>query len=226
VADEDVNRLRIQTVPIGAPVGTAETTTGGDNIMDWAEDLRAYRRRNFLTQAALAEDLAVDATTVSRWERGRDMPNLVVQARLRTLVAATASNLARSLADIVAASSSVSVIEDSGDRFVGASAAHVSLFRYDPSEKMGIQYAFWTTATHAAFASIGGAPAWWKNGVSKFEFQTVRQPFENAGNSEKLYQTISAITVRESNGEAFRFTTMHRLLKRQFRPGPPKVAYF
>lgn len=54
--------------------------------MDWPQALKEYRRRHTLTQAALAEILNVDPTTVSRWERGRDEPALGIQRRLRSLV--------------------------------------------------------------------------------------------------------------------------------------------
>jgi transcriptional regulator with XRE-family HTH domain len=42
-----------------------------------------------LTQVALAELLGVDPTTVSRWERGRDNPDLSTQRHLRALMEPT-----------------------------------------------------------------------------------------------------------------------------------------
>lgn len=48
--------------------------------------LRKYREHHGLNQAALAAMLGVDQTTVSRWERGRDVPGLQVLRRVRDLI--------------------------------------------------------------------------------------------------------------------------------------------
>jgi PAS domain S-box-containing protein len=53
---------------------------------DWAGQLRRFRRRRALTQMAFAELMGVDQTTVSRWESGRQVPELGMQRRLRDLV--------------------------------------------------------------------------------------------------------------------------------------------
>ena len=43
---------------------------------DWAELSREYRRRRGLKQQAVAQDLNVDQSTISRWERGEGEPSL------------------------------------------------------------------------------------------------------------------------------------------------------
>jgi len=55
-------------------------------MTDWSTQLRAYRRVNGLTQMELAEVLAVTQATISRWESGRQMPELAVQTRLRDML--------------------------------------------------------------------------------------------------------------------------------------------
>lgn len=45
-----------------------------------------YRKRNGISQAALAENLSVDQTTVSRWECGRDVPGVAAWRRIRDLL--------------------------------------------------------------------------------------------------------------------------------------------
>ena len=42
--------------------------------MDWSKSVKNYRIKRGLKQAALAEELGVDVTTVSRWERGITKP--------------------------------------------------------------------------------------------------------------------------------------------------------
>jgi len=54
--------------------------------IDWAAQLRRFRRLRTIKQAALAEMLGVDQATVSRWEGGRQVPDLGIQRRLRALM--------------------------------------------------------------------------------------------------------------------------------------------
>lgn len=48
--------------------------------------IKAYRRKSGLIQAALAHQLGVDVTTVSRWERGLVEPEAGVRRRLEILM--------------------------------------------------------------------------------------------------------------------------------------------
>ena len=51
----------------------------------WPRLVRALRRRQGLSQQALADRLGVDQTAVSRWERGLDEPRLALRRRLLDL---------------------------------------------------------------------------------------------------------------------------------------------
>jgi DNA-binding XRE family transcriptional regulator len=53
---------------------------------DWTTQLRRFRRQRALKQVALADMLGVDQATVSRWESGRQSPDLGMQRRLRSLM--------------------------------------------------------------------------------------------------------------------------------------------
>ena len=48
--------------------------------------LKNYRRRTGRTQTALSSQLGVDQKTVSRWERGQDLPSIRHQRSIRDLV--------------------------------------------------------------------------------------------------------------------------------------------
>lgn len=52
---------------------------------DWSIVVKRYRIRHGLTQRRLGEMLGVSQRTVSRWERGEDRPNLILQKLMRDL---------------------------------------------------------------------------------------------------------------------------------------------
>lgn len=58
----------------------------GGEYRYWARLLRQYRQHNGINQAALAAMLGVDQTTISRWERGRDVPSLKALREIRDLL--------------------------------------------------------------------------------------------------------------------------------------------
>ena len=58
----------------------------GDGLADWGAQLRRFRRLRALKQVALAEMIGVDQATISRWESGRQSPDLAMQQRLRDLM--------------------------------------------------------------------------------------------------------------------------------------------
>ncbi len=61
------------------------------NNTDWGAEIRRFRRLRAIKQTALADILGVDQATVSRWEGGRQIPDLGVQRRLRALMQGTGS---------------------------------------------------------------------------------------------------------------------------------------
>ena len=54
--------------------------------VDWAGEITRFRQSRAIKQTALAEMLSVNQATVSRWERGRSLPDPAVQRRLRDLI--------------------------------------------------------------------------------------------------------------------------------------------
>lgn len=54
--------------------------------MDWPKEIKRLRVAHGHTQKSLAELIGADATSVSRWERGRDLPSPMFQERLAELI--------------------------------------------------------------------------------------------------------------------------------------------
>ena len=59
---------------------------GGNAELNCGPTIKRWRVDACMTQAVLAELLGVDPTSISRWERGRDKPDLVRRRQLRALV--------------------------------------------------------------------------------------------------------------------------------------------
>lgn len=166
--------------------------------MEWVRALKDYRRRHVLTQAALAEILNVDATTVSRWERGRDQPALGIQRRLRSLVMPGTSDVERALRLLIDTSDAIAVLFDSKYRLLHSSPRHRALLRLDSSDLYGKSFERLQSASQAALVqSVGGPRGWIQNGILKSEATLLRQPFERAHNPYASAQQGSAWTIRE-----------------------------
>lgn len=55
-------------------------------MIDWAKLIRNYRREKRLTQISFSEILGVDQATVSRWERGSQVPDIPTQSKVLSMV--------------------------------------------------------------------------------------------------------------------------------------------
>jgi transcriptional regulator with XRE-family HTH domain len=62
-----------------------------------AQRLREWRRRKFLTQKELAEQIPVAWQTVSRWEAGESLPRPLAQRRLMEVLGVTPEEMLAAL---------------------------------------------------------------------------------------------------------------------------------
>ena len=194
--------------------------------MDWQRVLKEYRRCHGLTQAAFAERIGVDNTTVSRWERGRDQPNLSVQKLLRELVAPTLPVLGRALADMIDTTDDIAVLMDKNYRLLRASKAHHAMLRYDAGDMYGKQFPFWTDTMFQIIGHAGGPEGWWKNGIYRMDFHSLRMPGERALNAIPLYQSVTTFTLQDTSGAPLRFSITKTIDPKHYQPGPPKLQAY
>ncbi len=107
------------------------------------EKIRAFRTQKKLTQEAFGELLSVTAVTVSRWERGKDEPNIGIKRRLEVLVSpnVTADFAIKAL---VQGYGGIAVLADAHWRVVKASPLFLALNRLSELEVFGRDYSkFW-----------------------------------------------------------------------------------
>lgn len=61
--------------------------------------IRIFRKKSNMTQAAVADALGVDQTTVSKWEKGEALPRADTLIKLATLFDCTVDELLKQPAD-------------------------------------------------------------------------------------------------------------------------------
>lgn len=193
--------------------------------MDWIKPLKDYRRRHGLTQAALAEVLNVDPTTVSRWERGRDQPALGILRRLRSLVMPTTSDVERGLRALIDTSDVIAVLYDSKYRLLYSSSKHRNLLALDASELYGRPFHKLQSQAQAALLdSIGGASGWFKKGIVEMDCTLLRQAFERARNPTAYAQRGTAWTIRDGVEAPLILGITREIPIAEYQPTAPMIA--
>lgn len=119
-------------------------------MIDWAKEIRAYREREGLLQEALAEALGVSQATVSRWESGRQRPDIESQQTLRPLLWGGLVNASALVLHAVRSAPSLSAVGDCEARLLTASPRFCSVTGWMPQPDARV-------ATDLA----GSAPASW-----------------------------------------------------------------
>lgn len=89
--------------------------------MEWGVHVRRLRQARGWKQTALADYLGVDQATISRWERGLQVPDLTMRVKLRDLVRRALPDADRMALMPVTASPHMAVAVDNGLRIVAAS---------------------------------------------------------------------------------------------------------
>jgi len=101
-------------------------------MIDWAKEIRAYREREGLLQEALAEALDVSQATVSRWESGRQRPDIESQRTLRPLLWGGLVNASAVVLHAVRSAPSLSAVGDCEARLLTASPRFCSMTGWVP----------------------------------------------------------------------------------------------
>lgn len=62
-------------------------------MINYAQKIKEYRERKFLTQEDLAKILCVSSTSVTRWETGKFEPTMQIKKKLYQLFVESEMNL-------------------------------------------------------------------------------------------------------------------------------------
>jgi len=137
--------------------------TLNDAIAPWSALVKRIRFLSSLKQADLAKELGVDQCSVSRWERGTHLPDVLVQKRLRDMLRRLEPTIDTSFVEQAPAIVIVSRMEKVG--FVSAmSPAAAAAYRLNPPETRDLLiYDITSDSKRAFLEAIDSTPAW-RNG--------------------------------------------------------------
>jgi DNA-binding XRE family transcriptional regulator len=105
---------------------------------DWTTQLRRFRQLRALKQTALADMLGVDQATVSRWESGRQSPDLGMQRRLRSLMQQAGPQHDVLLKHWINTAVGYTSLSDENRVIVAASPSFCQYHHIDPGEIIGM----------------------------------------------------------------------------------------
>ncbi len=103
-------------------------------MVSWASFIKSFRLDQELTQKEAAELLKVSQPTLSRWESGRQVPDMRTRRRIQRLVDSHAGLRSRLAREVVARSLCAQALLDQELRIRAVSARFAELFGCDPGE--------------------------------------------------------------------------------------------
>lgn len=171
----------------------------GSDEPNWSTCVKELRRRLSQTQQMLAFDLGVSRETISRWESGKDEPNISWQRRLaQILEKLEQQDSLQSLFDTVETTGGLATLLDSDFRILRTSPKHQELSTYDVTELYGRQSErYWSADMAQVIDTIGGLKGYRERRIRRLELklEVIRKPGEPGfGGNRKLFTVGSTIT--------------------------------
>lgn len=159
--------------------------------MDWARRVKEYRALNGITQQALADDLGVDRSTISRWETGKDEPALVFRKRIMAFTPTLKEGTIRGLMDFIDSLEGMATLLDADFRVLRTTHRHQQAMGYDPASLYGQpSERFWSAEMERIIKQLGGIRGYRKHGVCSMDLALARQPLEGGYANEKRLITV------------------------------------
>jgi transcriptional regulator with XRE-family HTH domain len=109
-------------------------------MIDWAREIRKYREAHGLRQEALAEKLGVSQATISRWESGRQRPDIESQSHLRPLLWSGLIGGEALMLHAVRAAPTICAVADRQGRLLAASRAFAGAVGIAPPVGERVRY--------------------------------------------------------------------------------------
>lgn len=201
----------------------------GQRIRDW-------RRGRHITQQQLADEFGVARETISRWERGREEPNLFFMRALSDrLPPAAAADMTDSLpADLARADDgtvrglidhidnldALATLLDADFRVVRTTRMHQRLMGYDPSDIYGrSSERFWSADMERIIRQVGGLAGYRRIGIHCMDLALVRLPGNSyAANQSQIVTLGRTVAIGPPGNPHCHLTTLRVLEPGEERP--------
>lgn len=192
--------------------------------LDWGRRIREYRGRSGMTQQALADDLGVDRTTISRWERGRDEPSLSFRRRLMNLTPSYRESVVRGLIDFIDNLDGLATLLDSSFRVLRTTRTHQQLLGYNVADVYGMpSERYWSAEMERIIKHVGGLKGYRQNGIYRMDLTLVRQPGESVfANTDRLISVGCTVAVGDPCDPVCHLTTLR--IARPDEAVPPSLV--
>ncbi len=198
--------------------------------------IRDWRRSRHLTQDQLAEEFGVTRETISRWERGREEPNLFFMKALSTRLPPVAlpdvtdalpadltradDGTVRGLIDFIDNLDALATLLDADFRVVRTTRRHQQLMGYDPGNIYGqSSERFWSADMERIIAHVGGLAGYRRNGIHCMDLALVRLPGNSyAANQSKIVTLGRTVAIGPASKPHCHLTTLRTLEPGEQRP--------
>jgi transcriptional regulator with XRE-family HTH domain len=198
--------------------------------------IRDYRRSQHQTQERFAEDLGVTRETVSRWETGREEPNLFFMRRLSKLLPPAAGvsladalpadlqraddGTVRGLIDFIDNLDGLATLLDAEFRVVRTTRRHQRLMGYDASDIYGQpSERYWSPDMARIIGEVGGLRGYRRSGIYCMDLALIRLPTNSyATNPNRLVTLGRTVAIGNPVDPHCHLTTLRVLDEGEERP--------
>lgn len=201
----------------------------GIPLLALGQRTRDWRRGRYITQQQLADELGVTRETSSRWERGREEPNLFFLKALGTRLPPVAlpdvtdalpadltrgdDRTVRGLIDFIDNLDALATLLDADIRVVRTTRKHQRLMGYVPSTVYGqSSERFWSADMERIIGHVGGLAGYRRNGIHCMDLALVRLPGNSyAANQSEIVTLGRTVAIGPAGNPHCHLTTLRTL---------------
>lgn len=188
--------------------------------MDWGRRIREYRKLRGLKQEAIAFELGVDRSTISRWETGRDEPALALRQRIIELTPDTNEATVRALVDAIDNLEGYATLLDQEFRVLRTSRAHQRALGHDPTEIYGQpSERYWSAQMERVIKHLGGLRGYRRHGIYRMDLTIRREPNERGARNRRPIITVGrTVAIGDPRKPTCHMTTLRFLEEGEAAP--------
>jgi transcriptional regulator with XRE-family HTH domain len=192
--------------------------------MTLGERIRAYRKRNGLSQEAFGARFGVERGTVNRWEMGHTEPALIYRKDIERLVLTLPERMLSGIIRHVEFLEAPATLLDGGFRVLRTSRPHQTITGIDPTAVYGRHCErYMAPDMEKVIRDLGGFDAFRRLGVVSLDLTIVHHPKPNGtANTRPRVSIGRTVAIGDPQDPAAYLTTL-RLGDPDQAPAPPVI---